>query len=163
MSKKSYARRILLVFPALLGLWACFLLSGIYAENTAAQKSKSLLKPKSEPQSLARSSLLPVIADGQTLGAKGIEANKVILRLDKETQSAKSKLPEVATVFEPIHLGLTKPAKAGQFGGGMSSRLDFIEKNLAKSLQDLAKLPSTCDASGMAPGGRPPPPAGSFS
>jgi hypothetical protein len=36
---------------------------------------------------------------------------------------------------------------AGQYGGGMSPRLEYIEKSLAKTLQDLAKLPSASDAS----------------
>jgi hypothetical protein len=110
--------------------------------------------PKSEstkqPAQMVLSSLLPVIADGQALKVKVAEARRIILKLDQETLSAKSKLPAVKGVFEPVHFGLAKPAKPGEYGGGMLARLEFIEKNLAKSLQDMAKLPSSCDASQQA-------------
>ncbi|MBI5243872.1 MAG: hypothetical protein HY922_09370, partial [Elusimicrobia bacterium] len=111
------------------------------------QAEDSSAKP---PQQLVLSWLLPVIADGQALKVKVAEARRIILQLDKETLAEKSKLPAVIGVFEPIHLGLAKPAKPGEYGGGMSPRLEFIEKNLAKSLQDLAKLPSACDAAHQA-------------
>ncbi|MBI5242378.1 MAG: hypothetical protein HY922_01685, partial [Elusimicrobia bacterium] len=81
---------------------------------------------------------------------KVAEARRIVVQLDKETLAEKSKLPAVTGVFDPIHLGLAKPAKPGEYGGGMSPRLEFIEKNLAKSLHDLAKLPSACDAAHQA-------------
>ncbi|MBI5245237.1 MAG: hypothetical protein HY922_16365 [Elusimicrobia bacterium] len=99
---------------------------------------------------LALSSLLPDIADGQALKVKVAEAHRIVLQLDKETLAEKLKLPNVNGVFDPINLGLAKPAKPNEYGGGMSSRLEFIEKNLAKSLHDLAKLPSACDAAHQA-------------
>ena len=87
--------------------------------------------------------MLPVIADGQALRAKVIEAQKILLKLDQETQSARSSLPAAIGVFDPVHTALAaKPPMQGQYGGGMSPRLEFIEKSLAKSLKDLAKLPA---------------------
>ncbi|MBI5243130.1 MAG: hypothetical protein HY922_05510, partial [Elusimicrobia bacterium] len=98
---------------------------------------------------MARSSILPLIAAGQTLKTKVVEARGIALTLDQETLAAKSRLPAVKGVFEPIHSGLaSKPAKPDQYGGGMSSRLEYIEKNLTKSLQALARLPSSCDGAG---------------
>ncbi|MBI5242649.1 MAG: hypothetical protein HY922_03065, partial [Elusimicrobia bacterium] len=111
---------------------------------SAAGKSKT-----SAPKELFLSALLPVIADGQALKARIIETRKSILQLDQETLAAKAKLSSVKGVFEPIHSGLaSKPAKPDQYGGGLSSRLEFIEKNLTKSLQALSKLPSSCDCAG---------------
>ncbi|MBI5244111.1 MAG: hypothetical protein HY922_10620 [Elusimicrobia bacterium] len=91
---------------------------------------------------LVLSLLLPVIAESQALKVKVAEARRIALQLDKETLVEKTKLPTVLGVFDPIHLGLAKPAKPNEYGGGMLPRLEFIEKNLSKSLQDLAKLPS---------------------
>ncbi|MBI5244109.1 MAG: hypothetical protein HY922_10610, partial [Elusimicrobia bacterium] len=103
-----------------------------------------------QPQQLVLSLLLPIIADGQALKVKVAEARRIVLQLDKDTLAEKTKLPMLSEVFDPIHLGLAKPSKPGEYGGGMSPRLEFIEKNLAKSLQALAKLPSACDAAHQA-------------
>ncbi|MBI5244121.1 MAG: hypothetical protein HY922_10670, partial [Elusimicrobia bacterium] len=129
--------------------FAGVLLPAAYAQNQA-KNPKSKSSSAGEPQELVRSLILPGIADGQTLRAKVLEARHIIVQLDKETLVEKTKLPAVTGVFEPIHLGLAKPAKPDQYGGGMLPRLEFIEKNLAKSLQDLAKLPSACDAAHQA-------------
>jgi hypothetical protein len=139
----ALSRRILMGLLMLIGLGGVCLLHKVYAGDQAKDSS-------SKQQQLVLSSLLPVIADGHALKVKVAEARRIILKLDQETSSAKSKLPAVKGVFDFIHFGLAKPAKPGEYGGGMLPRLEFIEKNLTKSLQDLAKLPSSCDASHQA-------------
>jgi hypothetical protein len=138
------ARSCRVLLGLFVGIWGAFFLHGAYADDQAKNSS-----PK-QPQQLALSSLLPVISDGQALKLKVAEARRIILKLDQETSRTKSKLPAVTGVFEPIHFGLASPAKPGEYGGGMLSRLEFIDKNLTKSLQDLAKLPPSLDASQQA-------------
>ncbi|MBI5243654.1 MAG: hypothetical protein HY922_08230 [Elusimicrobia bacterium] len=108
-----------------------------FAENP---KSKSAEKS----QTLIRSALLPGIADGQALRAKVIEACGIIANLAQDTQSMRSRHASVGSGLLRIHAGLSsKPAAADAYGGGMSSRLEFIERSLAKSLDGLGKLSSS--------------------
>ncbi|MBI5243884.1 MAG: hypothetical protein HY922_09430 [Elusimicrobia bacterium] len=152
-------RRLPLALSILFCIWAFGGSDSLFpAERTASadslEQAASAINgtgsAKKSPKHLVLSSLLPVIADGQALIIKVAEARRIIPQLDKETLAGKLKLPTLTGVFEPIHLGLAKPAKPGEYGGGMSPRLEFIEKNLAKSFQDIAKLPSACDAAHQA-------------
>ena len=55
--------------------------------------------------------MLPVVADGQALRTKVVEAQKILLKLDQETQNVKASLPAATAVFDPVHTALAaKPA-----------------------------------------------------
>lgn len=102
---------------------------------------------KIKEKELARSAALPVIVDIQALLAKVQEAKKTIQRLDQETLRARSQTPGAQGAFASIHAALTsKPAQAGDYGGGMLARLESIESDLSKSRDALARAPSVCKA-----------------
>lgn len=126
-------------------LWCSYILLVAPADT---QDVKTETPSKKEPRRLLRSSFLAVIVDAQALKLKVAEARRITLGLDQETQNAKAKISNVSGVFELIHLGLAKPAKPGEYGGGMLHRLETIENNLSKTLLHLSKLPSTCEPSG---------------